>query len=735
MRQRWLIDVTGYVQGVGYRPFVHRAATARGLGGGVRNAPQGVEVEAEGDEAALSGLVAELRDRSPAGARVESVGVRVEAPRGVRDFRILPSGVDGAPSSRVPLDAAPCEACAAELLDPASRRYRYPFVTCAACGPRFTLVETLPFDRARTAMRRFEPCAACAREYSDPADRRYHAPNNACPACGPVLSAGLDEVLGVLRRGGVVAVKGVGGFQLVCDAASASAVDRIRRMKERPHKPFALLLSTIEAALGVCEVDALERSALLSPAAPIVLLRRAAGLRRDLVCAEVAPEAPLLGCMLPASPLHLLLALDFGRPLVATSANRSGEPIVLDAAELGASFGRELDLVLDHDRPIMRRADDSVVRCFGGRAVTFRLGRGLAPLSLPVGSGARSLGIGAHEKAAVALVADGRLTLGPHVGDLVSAKALAALEQGVAALCALHGGAAATVVGDRHPDYASFSLAGRLAPVVWRVQHHHAHVLACAAEHRLEGQLLGLAWDGSGWGEDGTVWGGEALVVDGARCERVARLRGFALPGGERAVREPRRSALGVAYELFDPSLAADAFEGAELALLLSALRRGVNCPRTSSMGRLFDAVAALLGVCRTATYQEQAAQALEASAAAALSWPSYELPLAGGVLDWEPLLRALVRDRRRGVALPEIARGFHEALAAGAVSVATSVGLGRVVLTGGCFQNAVLSTSVERRLAAAGFEVYAHAAIPPNDGGLAAGQAWFGALADEGGE
>jgi hydrogenase maturation protein HypF len=321
------------------------------------------------------------------------------------------------------------------------------------------------------------------------------------------------------------------------------------------------------------------------------------------------------------------------------------------------------------------------------------------------------------------------------VGDLVSAKALAALEQGVATLCALHGEGAATVVGDRHPDYASFSLAGRLAPVVRRVLHHHAHVLACAAEHRLDGPLLGLAWDGSGWGEDGTVWGGEALVVDGLRCERVARLRGFALPGGERAVREPRRSALGIAYELGDPGLVADAFEGPELALLLSALRRGVNCPRTSSMGRLFDAVAALLGVCRMSTYQEQAPQALEASAAAAASGPSYVLPLEGGVLDWEPLLRALVRDRRCGVALPEMARGFHEALASGAVTVATSVGLPRVVLTGGCFQNAVLSTAVERRLAAAGFVVYAHAAIPPNDGGLAAGQAWFGALAGKGGE
>jgi hydrogenase maturation protein HypF len=742
---RVAVQVEGIVQGVGFRPFVYGAATARGLTGWVRNRRDGLGLEVEGPEEVVDDFVAALSREPPPAAVVERVAVtRVPAAGARGPFRILPSLTDAAPRPALPADLATCVACTEETASPGARRYRYPFTNCTRCGPRYTLIESLPYDRSGTTMKSFRVCRACAAEYADPGDRRFHAQPIACPACGPVLrlltadgqeaARGDDALLGAaqaLAGDEVVAVKGLGGFQLLVDATSPTAVARLRARKRRPEKPFAVMLPDLEAIAAACELTADEALALGSPAAPIVLVRRRAG--GAPITDGVAPRNPYLGVMLPTTPLHRLLLEEAGRPLVCTSGNLAEEPLCVDEMEAVQRLAGVADRFLVHDRPIVRPVDDSVARAGPDGLQVLRRARGFAPLplSLPTET-PLVLALGAQLKSTVALAVGDQVVVSQHLGDLHDTVGALLLERTVADLLRFLATRPTRVACDLHPDYASTRLAERLAATfgvrLERVQHHHAHVAAGMAEHGLAGPVVGLAWDGAGLGTDGTLWGGEALVVEGAGFRRVAHLRPFRLPGGEAALREPRRAAIGLLHELGGAEAVAHVPDVAPATarVLLGMLARGVNAPITTAMGRLFDAVAALTGVRAAPGYEGQAAMELEFAADAEEDAAPYPFPLGPGtpaLADWEPLVRALLADRARGVAAGMMAARFHAALACLAEAIAVRAALPAVVLGGGCFQNLRLTRAVHARLRARGFDVYLPRYYPPNDGAIALGQ------------
>ncbi|MGX8904189.1 carbamoyltransferase HypF [Streptomyces netropsis] len=748
------VTVFGRVQGVGFRPFVHRLATRLGLDGWVLNADGRVELTVAGPPPSVQTLVDLLRAEAPPLAdirRVTVVDLSGPPPPPGSGFTVRASARTGSgrPADReIPPDVATCEACLRELFDPADRRYRYPFVNCTNCGPRATVIEDLPYDRERTAMRRFPLCAACAAEYADPADRRFHAEPVACPDCGPRLEWGdltgeeaLRAAESVVDSGGIVAIKGLGGFQLVCDATDAEAVNRLRARKLRPAKPFAVMTSDIAAARRLARLSSAGVTALTSPVAPVVLApaRQGSGIPPGV---HVGTDH--IGVFLPTTPLHHLLLRDLGRPLVVTSGNRSGEPIATDEASAWETLAGVADGFLVHDRPIRARYDDSVVRAVGRTVLTVRRARGLAPapLAIPVAAAQPVVAAGAQLKHTFALAEGTRAVLGPHTGDLEDARTLDAFEAAYADLVRLTGIEPPVVAHDLHPGYLSTQWA-RAQPAERRiaVQHHHAHVAACAAEHGLDRPFLGVAYDGLGLGDDGTLWGGEILVADLTRYRRVGRFATAPLPGGAAAVRRPARMALGYLYGVealgstgIPPSLAV-AFERRlppdEVRVIQTVVERDVNCPRASSAGRLFDAAAALLGLCDDATYEGQAAVALETTAgeerAEALPW---RLARADGLWVYDPvptltaLLDRTVADERTST----LAAAFHRTLAevtSGLVQRAVAAGApSTVCLSGGCFQNARLLAETSSLLEEQGLRVLVNSAVPVNDGGISYGQA-----------
>lgn len=744
----------GDVQGVGFRPSVVRLARERGLSGWVCNAPAGVRIEVQGPPDAIDAFAIDVRGL-PRPAHVRELAREGVPPLDdERGFSILPSQKDGAPAPSIPPDLAMCPACEAEVLDPSARRAGYPFTTCTACGPRYTIFQDFPFDRERTAMTAFPLCPACAAEYTNPADRRFHAQAVACPACGPRLrllgpdGAALPApdpiaaAAGALRKGLIVALKGLGGFQLLADARDEDAVRRLRDRKGRPDKPLALLFRSLADLRRACDVGPEEERLLTGPEAPIVLLRPTAG-------AGLAPSVhrgvPRTGAMLPTTPLHRLLCDRFGGPLVCTSGNRSDEPICRDAGEAVTRLGGIADLLLDHDRPVLRPVDDSVVARAAGTTVLLRRARGFAPrpVQLP-GPGPTVLAFGAHKKSTAALSIGDQAVLSPHVGDLDDKLTIERYEEVVGELCRCFSAAPRVVACDLHPDYLSTRLAeetaARLRLPLVRVQHHHAHVAAVALEHGLSGPVLGLAWDGTGDGGDGTAWGGEALLCEGAAFRRVGTLRSFGLPGGDAASREPARVALGMLAEL---GPAAAGFAGAEeledrlaaclgaaaLAVLRRMLGCGVGAPRTSALGRLFDGVAFLCGLRGRCTFEAQAAMELEGAAERGLAGGEKRplaLPLGEGepaVADWRPALLEIASGRERGVPVETLAARFHLSLACLAAGQARVFPGLPVALSGGCFQNAVLLRLVRETLAEQGRVVYLSQRVPPNDGGLSLGQ------------
>lgn len=737
---RLRVYVRGAVQGVGFRPTVHRVATEIGLFGWVVNSPTGVEIEVEGAREDVARFVPALLEQKPPRAIIQGLETRQLDPAGHRSFEVRETRTEGAATTLVMPDVAVCDHCLREMSDPADRRSGYPFINCTNCGPRFTIVESLPYDRARTTMARFIMCPACRAEYHDPRDRRFHAQPNACPACGPQLAMwdasgavlamraeALRAAADALRAGQIVAVKGIGGFHLMCDARNDAALAQLRRRKHREEKPFALMFPDPAAVRAACDPSPQEEQLLTSPEAPIVLLRRRGGALSSMV----APGNPYLGVILPYAPLHHLLMRNLGFPVVATSGNLTDEPMVTDEHEALDRLAGIADLFLVHDRPIARYADDSIARIVAGRPMLLRRARGYAPLPLASTDMRESiLAVGAHLKSTIGFSVDGQLMLSHHLGDLETPQALAGFHDVVAGLPGLYGFTPTTIAHDLHPDYASTQFAETLPGRQVGVQHHAAHVLACMADNELDGEVLGVSWDGTGLGTDGTIWGGEFLRVREEAFRRIAHLRTFPLAGGDSAAREPRRSALGLLHEtggeavFARPDLGARlGFEPTELGGLRGMFKSGAGVARTSSAGRLFDGVAALIGLRRRSAFEGQAAMELEFLATDVDDDTDYPFVLEKDVLDWAPMITALEGDRSSGLPLPRMAKRFHNTLAEMIVAVAKREGLHRVCLTGGCFQNLVLAERTIERLAKNGFTPYWHQRVPPNDGGIALGQ------------
>lgn len=814
--KRLKIVVRGAVQGVGFRPFVHRLATQEALGGYVVNSAQGVIIEVEGKRPALEEFIERLHVECPPHTVLQSVEVTWLDVVGLGRFEIRVSESVGPITALVLPDLATCPECVRDIFDSGGRRYLYPFTNCTHCGPRYSIMAGMPYDRQNTSMRKFRFCPACRLEYNSARDRRFHAQPNACPRCGPQVAfwdkrgrplakahEAMQRAAAAIEEGQIVAVKGIGGFHLMTSARSEKAVARLRSLKQRDEKPFAVMFPTIEAVEDFCEVTPPEAQILLSAEAPIVLLPRRlvrGRATRDGLAGAIAPNSPLLGALLPYSPLHHILMSLIGAPIVATSGNLRDEPLCIDELDALKRLGPLVDYLLVHDRPILRHVDDSVVRWVAGRELVLRRARGYAPLPvavLPVSKwhltpddAPVALAVGAQLKNTLALATGGQIFLSQHIGDLETEAASQAMERVGADLQSLYHVRPAVVVADLHPDYLSSQWANRLAtapaaapeagpvpaadasatpaapvlrletpdglrpwsrrpqpaaalppgqaPKLYRVQHHLAHILACMADNEVEPPVLGVAWDGAGLGPDGTIWGGEFLKVMDGTWERVAHLRTFRLPGGDVAAREPRRSALGVLFELDGPAAfefaglpLREAFSAEEITALRTMLERGVNSPVTSSAGRLFDAVAALVLGRRTSAYEGQAAMELELAVSSGWTETPYSFPLVppdpavGGpaVLDWAPLLRNVLQDLKDRTSHALVAARFHDALVRGILAVAEYAGLERVVLSGGCFQNRVLAERTATRLHEKGFKPRWHQRLPPNDGGLAVGQ------------
>jgi len=760
-----IFKITGTVQGVGFRPFVARLAADLGVRGWVRNDGHGVTIRALAPAAVLDVFAARLNAEAPAAARIEAIASRAPTPSeghpagAEAGFSIIESeSAAGPPTAAVSPDLALCEDCRRELSDPGDRRHGYPFINCTNCGPRYSILRELPYDRPRTTMAAFAMCPTCRREYDDPADRRYHAQPNACPICGPHVElqdaagrvlASREEAVAegakALCAGRIVAVKGLGGFHLMVDASNDDAVRELRRRKHREEKPLAVMFPSLESLQAATESTEEDVRWLTSAAAPIVLVRRRAATQ---LAESVAPGNPWVGALLPYTPLHVLLLAAVGRPVVATSGNLSEEPLCTDNDEARQRLAGIADLFLVHNRPIARPVDDSVIRPAAGSQIVLRRARGYAPAPLPlpadVGAAEPLLCVGGHLKNTIAVTVGSNLVVSPHIGDLSNPVSMEAFRRTVSLLGSLYSGRFSRVVCDEHPDYASTHFAQTLGLPVVTVQHHLAHILSCLCEHGGgPDRVLGVAWDGTGYGSDGTVWGGEFIIVDRTTrtAQRVGSLLPFRLPGGEAAVREPRRSALGLLHELcagdqgrLKPLARSLGFSERDAAILLSLLSRGLQAPVTTSAGRLFDGIGALLDLRQQCSFEGQAAMDLEFAAdPESQEEAGLIMPIIGlreqhfWQVDWRPAIASIVASKAK-LGAPILAARFHTALAQSIAAVAKQVRINTVVLSGGCFQNARLLVQADRALRTSGFDVLRHRQLPPNDGGLAAGQA-LGAL------
>ncbi len=758
--RRVTVRVRGTVQGVGFRPYVFRLADELGLDGFVLNDERGVLLEAEGSANAIEDLLSRLPAEAPRLARIEAIEVEDARPTAERGFRIIESERRGEPEALVSPDTATCADCLAELFDPADRRHRYPFINCTNCGPRFTIVRGVPYDRPLTTMAGFEICPTCRAEYEDPADRRFHAQPNACPRCGPrawVADCDGRELPGgpadrdpiaaaakLLVDGRIVAVKGIGGFHLACRADDQGAVSTLRERKRREQRPLALMVANLAAARRLVELTPADAALLESPERPIVIARRC---RAAAVAAAVAPRSADLGVMLPYSPLHHLLLDDVGITLVMTSGNLSDEPIAFRDREALAQLGSIADAFLLHDRPIETRSDDSVLRSLAAELrpepLLIRRSRGFVPQSVELpGNGRPLLACGAELKNTFCLAKGGRAWVGPHIGDLKNYETLDSFRVGIEQFERLFAVEPELVAHDLHPDYLSTRYAlEREGVELVAVQHHHAHLAACLAEHGLTERAVGAIFDGAGLGSDGTVWGGEILVGDLRSCDRLGLTFPVRLPGGDAATREPWRMAcswLSAAFEHerppIPPALGGEVAPG-DWESVCRLLETGVRSPLTTSVGRLFDAVAAICGVRSRVLHEGQAAAELEgiASTSERGAYPLPALESGAGdqsllVLDARETIRALVADLAAGCTPERAAARFHNGLAAATTSAcelaAEARGLSRVVLSGGVFQNRLLVERTATRLLAAGLEVLIPRRLPPNDGGIAFGQA-----------
>ncbi len=739
--QARLFVITGRVQGVGFRPFVNRIANEFGLVGWVRNRSGQVEITVEGDSEALAGFQQALYQRKPPLAQPEAPHISKLEIKNYSGFSIEHSEAGQRLDSHIPPDYFVCADCLLEMQDPTERRYRYPFINCTQCGPRYTLIDKLPYDRPNTAMQDFPLCTDCRAEYSNPLDRRFHAQPLACARCGPELNyrqAGVDaaifsneqaitQTLTALQQGLIVAVKGVGGYHLLCDASNTAAVQRLRQRKHRPDKPLAVLVpwqgdDGLAWVKQIAELSCSEQQLLVSPLRPIVLVKKK---HSKLLSPAIAPGLNELGLMLPYSPLHHLLANDYALPLVATSANLSGEAVLTDEVEVEKRLSKVADAFLHHNRAIRRPADDSVFRQVAQRLRPIRLGRGLAPVERQLSFKLEQplLALGADLKNTVALAFENRFIISPHIGDLGSLRSMQVFEQLIADYAQLYGVKAKTLVCDAHPAYYSSLWAKRQGLRVLPVYHHHAHASALAGEHHITEPMLVFTWDGTGYGEEGSIWGGEALLGSPGQWQRAASIRPFLLPGGEKASTEPWRSALSVCWE-----------QGIDWPdcpnnsdLLKRAWQQGINCPLSSSVGRLFDAAAALIGIGHYCSYEGHVAMQMEAISSAtakAIALPLRQNSKGLFISDWGPLLVFLIN---KEISQSQRSSVFHASLAGIISSQAQAIrekyNITRVGLSGGVFQNRVLTERASSELKQQGFEVYLPEKIPSGDGGISFGQ------------
>lgn len=738
------IHIQGTVQGVGFRPFVYRLATELGLQGWVNNDSTGVHIEAESSKELLTQFCERLKKEKPALSDFYQMEINWGEAEGIQGFEIRESESNHLASASVLPDLASCPKCIKEVFDPDNKRYLYPFTNCTDCGPRYSIIDSLPYDRQHTTMSGFEMCESCRAEYEDPSDRRFHAQPNACPDCGPQLELwsadgkvlaekkrAVEEAVHYLRDGSIVAVKGIGGFQLLTDARNHFAVEKLRERKKRPDKPFAVMIKDLPTAFQYAEIKIPERDALLSAASPIVLLTKKKGMQ---IADPVAPETPLIGIMLPYSPLHHILCRQADMPLVATSGNISSEPICIDEGEALERLKGIADVFLVHNRPVLRHVDDSVVHMVYGGIQVLRRARGYAPLPIKLERCTMSaLSVGGHLKNTVALLQKENAFVSQHIGDLESPEAMKAFEFEINQLQKLYPTRPGLLVTDLHPDYAATAFSTKYAEKhhlkIKKVQHHYAHIAACLAENQIESKVLGVAWDGTGLGVDNTLWGGEFMIVDRSGWERVISFRSFPLPGGEKAIQEPRRAAFGMLYEIMGEDilqqknwLHSAGFAEGEPETLIQMIQKGVNCPRTSSVGRIFDAVASLLNLKHVTTYEGQAAVMLEHLAVDSFNLQEYPFKIKD-VIDWEPIIRGVLKDQQMFMNKSDISGKFHHSLARIIMRVCRTTSLKQVAISGGCFQNRILTESVLTMLTESGYRCFWHRQIPPNDGGISLGQ------------
>lgn len=750
--ERILISISGHVQGVGFRPFIYRLALKHQLVGHISNTCNGVKIDIQGAKDAILQFQYDVVHHKPERALITQFTVCQKALTDFNSFQIMASEADSEKTLALLPDTAICQECLRELFDPQNRRYQYPFLHCISCGPRFSLFLRTPFDRDHTTMAAFCMCVDCHSEYANPENRRFYSQTNCCSKCGPMLQlvdrngkeiankvSALDLATQYLQQGKIVAMKNTGGYLLLVDAANEAAVQQLRAKKRRPSKPFAILVPNLQQVAAIAHMDQIEKNILTSPAAPIVLLNKIK--KTHSIAPSVSNESPYYGVMLPHNALQHLLTCRFTGPLVATSGNLSGRPLCITEQEAFDTLSSVADVFLVHNRSIRHRLDDSIVHVIAEQPVIMRKARGYIPCAVSVPSALKVdvseslFAAGSHMKNSFAFLKQGQIYMSQYIGDLDSANNCQAYDEQVSRWERLLGIQKVKGVGDKHPEYYSSMYLERRGVSNECIQHHKAHVWAAIVDNELSPPLFSIAWDGSGWGDDRTVWGGEAFFVEENSMHRMASLYPFALPGGEKAVREPRRAMFGLFYALFGDEIPLpyflclqESFNKTELAILSAALKKNINTPLCSSMGRLFDAVSAILGICRLSHFEGQAALLLETAAHQSLTHGiAYAMPLVKAkeffLLDWRPMIKQMMKDKIQGMRPAEIAMAFHETLAQAIVALAKIAGQETVVLTGGVMQNKLLVEKAVVHLKTAGFKPCTHRNIPPNDSGIAIGQ------------
>ncbi len=743
---RLKISIRGAVQGVGFRPFIYRLAREMGIKGWVINSSIGVFIEAENEKSVLDCFLLKIEKEKPVHAIINSLEFSYLDPVNFKQFEIKKSEETKEVSAFILPDIAVCDECVTEMNNPADRRYRYPFINCTNCGPRFSIIEKLPYDRPNTTMKSFEMCDRCKSEYEDPLNRRFHAQPIACPDCGPWIELrdnlnrqisthkdALIEVVNKLKNGKIIALKGLGGYQLIVDATNEKSVQILRDRKQREEKPFALMFPTIESIKSVCQVSHFEERSLKSAESPIVILEQLKD--KQNLAPNIAPDNPYLGVMLPYTPLHHLLLQELSFPIVATSANLSDEPIVIDDKQAFQKLAGIADFFLVHNRPIRRHVDDSIIRVIMGQELVTRRARGYAPL--PISLNLKSsmdktfIAGGAHLKNTVAVSINNNIFISQHIGDLETNEALKTYENIINDFQQLYNVKSMQAVCDLHPDYLSTKYIKHNYSNEIQVQHHQAHIAACRAENQVTGAAVGVSWDGTGFGEDGSIWGGEFFISDDKSFKHLGQLRKFSLPGGDQAVKEPRRSAIGLLFKIYGKNLfnmelsILDQFSKKEIIILKQMLIKQINCPQTSSAGRLFDSVSALLNLKSKCNFEGQAAMMLE-YAADINEKGYYPFEITGHdfyIIDWQQMIEKILIEIKNKINRNIIAAKFHNTLVEIICQTVAKAGLKKVVLSGGCFQNAILLSGTIKRLQENNYKVYRHQRIPPNDGGISLGQ------------